>query len=110
VKRCEGNNSANTKGSEEGAGGGTPGVRAEILLQLMEKTMVRQVVPLRPMEVHGGADIHLQLVEDPTPEQIDVPKGGCDAMETLWWSRLLAGLAALWTEEPTPEQVCWQGL
>ncbi|KAK4806783.1 hypothetical protein QYF61_005579 [Mycteria americana] len=35
------------------------------------KTMVRQAVPLQPMEVHGGADIHLQLVEDPTPEQVD---------------------------------------
>jgi len=28
-------------------------------LQLMMKTMVRQVVPLRSMEVHSGADIHL---------------------------------------------------
>ena len=31
--------------------------------------MVRQAVPLQPMEVHGGANIHLQPVEDPTPEQ-----------------------------------------
>jgi len=28
-------------------------------LQLMMKTMVRLAVPLQPMEVHGGADIHL---------------------------------------------------
>ena len=34
--------------------------------------MVEQVVPLRPMEVHGGADIHLQPVEDPTLEQVDM--------------------------------------
>ena len=27
-------------------------------LQLEMKTMVRQVVPLQSMEVHGGADIH----------------------------------------------------
>jgi len=41
-------------------GGGAQNVRAESLhLQLMMKTMVRQVVPLQPMEAHGGADIHL---------------------------------------------------
>ena len=28
-------------------------------LQLMRKTTVRQVVPLQPMEVYGGADLHL---------------------------------------------------
>ena len=26
---------------------------------------------LQPMDVRGGADIHLQPVEDPTPEQLD---------------------------------------
>ncbi|GAB0203782.1 mitochondrial enolase superfamily member 1 [Grus japonensis] len=31
--------------------------------------MVRQAVPLQPMEVDGGTDIHLQPMEDPTPEQ-----------------------------------------
>jgi len=71
VRRCERNNSADTKGSAEGAGGGAPGAEAEIPLQPMEKTMVRQAVPLQPMEVHGGADLHLQSVEDPTPEQVD---------------------------------------
>ena len=35
------------------------------------KTMVRQAVPLQPMEVHSGADIHLQPREDPTLEQVD---------------------------------------
>ena len=43
----------------------------EIPLQPVVKTMVRQAVPLQPMEVHGGADIHLQPMEDPTPEQAD---------------------------------------
>jgi len=41
-------------------GGGAQNVGAESLhLQLMMKTVVRQVVPLQSMEVHGGADIHL---------------------------------------------------
>ncbi|KAK4826411.1 hypothetical protein QYF61_008944 [Mycteria americana] len=31
--------------------------------------MVRQAVPLQPMEVHSGADIHLQPMEDPTLQQ-----------------------------------------
>ncbi|GAB0203025.1 AN1-type zinc finger protein 5-like [Grus japonensis] len=41
----------------------------------MEKTMVRQAVHLQPMEVDGGADIHLQPMEDPTPEQLEGVKG-----------------------------------
>ncbi|GAB0205849.1 acid sphingomyelinase-like phosphodiesterase 3b [Grus japonensis] len=73
VRRCERNNSADTKVREEG-GGGAPGTRAEIPLQPLEKTMVRQAVPLQPMEVHGEADIHLQPMEDPTLEQ-SVPEG-----------------------------------
>jgi len=35
------------------------------------KTMVGQIVPLQSMEVHGGADIHLQPVKDPTLEHMD---------------------------------------
>ena len=45
--------------------------QTEIPLQPVVKTMVRQAVPLQPMDVRGGADIHLQPVEDPTPEQVD---------------------------------------
>jgi len=52
-----------TKASE-GGGGGAPGTRAEVPLQPMMKTTVRQFVPLKPMEGHGGVDIHLQPVED----------------------------------------------
>ena len=85
-------------------------IRAEIPLQPVRKTMVRQAVHLQPREVHSGADIHLQPVEDPTPEQVDVPEGGCDPVESLCWSRLLAGPVALWREEPTLEQVFWQDL
>ncbi|GAB0190559.1 EH domain-containing protein 4 [Grus japonensis] len=53
---------------------------------------------------------HLQPVEDPTPEQVETPEGGCDPMGSLHYSRLLAGPVNLWREEPTPEQVCWQDL
>ncbi|KAK4832091.1 hypothetical protein QYF61_020706 [Mycteria americana] len=35
----------------------------------MLKPMVRQAVPLQSTEVHSGADIHLQSVEDPMLEQ-----------------------------------------
>ncbi|KAK4823607.1 hypothetical protein QYF61_004210 [Mycteria americana] len=38
------------------------------------KTMVRQAVSLQPMEVNGGADIHLQPVEDSTLEQVDAQR------------------------------------
>ena len=71
VRRCERNNSADTQVSEEGGAGGAPGAGAEIPLQPMEKTMVRQAVPPQPMEDDGGADIRLQPVEDPMPEQVD---------------------------------------
>ncbi|KAK4817679.1 hypothetical protein QYF61_024908 [Mycteria americana] len=75
----------------------------------MVKTMVRQAVPLQPMEVNGGADLHLQPVEDPVLEQVDAPKGGCDPMESPRWSRLLAGPANPWREEPMLEQVHKKG-
>jgi len=42
---------------------GAPGTTAEFPLQPMIKTMVRQAVPLQPMEAHSGADLHLQPVE-----------------------------------------------
>ena len=71
MRRCERNNSADTKVREEGGGGGVPGAKAEISPQPMMKTMVRQAVPLQPMEVHGGADLHLQPMENSTLEQVD---------------------------------------
>jgi len=65
MRLCERNNSADTKVSEEGGGGGAQGARAEIFpLQPMMKTTVRQAVPLQFMEVHGGADLHLQPMEE----------------------------------------------
>ena len=82
MRTCVRTNSANTKVTEEGGGGGAPGVGAEILLQPMEEIMVRQAVLLQPMEVHSGAELHLEPREDPTLEQVDVPEGGCDPMGT----------------------------
>ncbi|GAB0187535.1 AN1-type zinc finger protein 5-like [Grus japonensis] len=99
-----------TKVSAEGGGGAAPGTGAEIPLQPMVKTMVRQAVPLQLMEDDGGADIHLQPMKDPMLEQVDASKGGCDPMGSPCWSRLLAGPVAPWRKEPTPEQVCWQDL
>jgi len=40
VRLCERNNSADTKLSEEGGGGGAPGAEAEVPLQPVEQTMV----------------------------------------------------------------------
>jgi len=70
VRICKRNSSADTKVSKERGGRGAPGDGAEIPFQPMEKTMVRQAVPLKPMEVHGGTDIILQAREDPTPDQV----------------------------------------
>ena len=72
MRTCERKNSADTKVREEGRGGGGPGTGAEIHLQPVVKTMVRQAVPLQPMEVHGGADTHLQPVENLMAEQVEV--------------------------------------
>ncbi|PKU38090.1 hypothetical protein llap_11605 [Limosa lapponica baueri] len=47
------------------------GTGAEIHLHPMVKTVVRQAVPLQPMEVNSGEDIHLQLMKDPMVEQVD---------------------------------------
>jgi len=55
------NNSADAKVSEDEVEGHPSGTGAEIPLQPVEKTMVRQAVPL-------------QLTEDPTPEQVIVQR------------------------------------
>jgi len=39
-----------------------------------------------------------------------MPKGGCDPVENLRWSRLLAGPVYPWREDLLLEQVCCQGL
>ncbi|KAK4815465.1 hypothetical protein QYF61_002924 [Mycteria americana] len=68
------------------------------------KTMVRQAVPRQPMEVHGGADMHLRPVEDLMLTQVDTPEGCCDPVGSPHWSRLLAGPVDPWGEEPRLEQ------
>ncbi|GAB0205771.1 E3 ubiquitin-protein ligase MARCHF3 [Grus japonensis] len=50
LRICEINHCADTEFNAEGGGGGAPGTRAEIPLQPLEKTMVKQAVPLQPME------------------------------------------------------------
>jgi len=54
-----------------------------------------QVVPLQLIELHSGADVYLQPMEDLMLEQVDVPKGHCDLVQSSHWSRLLAGPVAL---------------
>ncbi|GAB0209272.1 EH domain-containing protein 4 [Grus japonensis] len=44
-------------------------------------------------------------MEDPMPEQVETPEGGCDPVGSLCWSKLLAGPVDPWREEPMPEQL-----
>jgi len=44
----------------------------------LQLVMVRQVVPLQSMEVHGGADRHLQPVEGTPRRSRGMPEGSCD--------------------------------
>ena len=105
MRLCERNNSADTKVSEEGEG------RRCSRHQSRDSTAAHGAVPgeagcaLQPMEVRGGADLHLQPMETPHWSR-GMPEGGCDPMGSLHWSRLLAGPVDLWREEPTLEQVC----
>jgi len=74
VRICERNNSADTKVREGGGRGGAPGTRAELPLQPVVKTTVRQAVTLQSVDVHGGANLYMQPMEDPTPEQVDAQR------------------------------------
>jgi len=60
---------------------------------LVMKTMVRQAVPLQFMEVHGGADLHLQPMEGTPRQSRWMPEGSCDPAVSPRWSRLLPGPA-----------------
>ncbi|PKU39986.1 hypothetical protein llap_9707 [Limosa lapponica baueri] len=68
--------------------------------------MVRQAAPLQPIKVNGGAEVHLQPLADPMPEQ----EGGCGLLESLRWSRLLTGAVNQWREGLTLEQSVPEGL
>jgi len=71
--------------------------------------MVRQAVPLQPREVHGGADLQPQPMEDPMPEQVDVPSRKLQPMESPSWTKF-AGRSCRCGEEHMYEQVFWQDL
>jgi len=124
VRWSEKNNSADTNVSEEGGRGGARDTRAESLpLQLVMKTMVRQAVPLQPMEVHGGADLHLSpwkgayagaggcLKEAVTPWGARTGAGSCQDLQTRGErsprrSRSAGRALTLWgptLEQPVPE-------
>ncbi|KAK4822153.1 hypothetical protein QYF61_010414, partial [Mycteria americana] len=70
------------------------------------KTMVRQAVPLQPMEVHSGADIHLQPVEGPTPEQDCTPWKGPTLEQFVKNCSLWEGLTL---EKFTEDCLPWEG-
>ncbi|GAB0187278.1 hypothetical protein GRJ2_001193100 [Grus japonensis] len=87
----------------------------------MEKAMVRQAVPLQPMEVNSGADIHggpraraggcqKEAVTPWQPALEQAPGRTCDPMErgAHTGAGLLAGLVTLWG--PTLEQSVPEGL
>jgi len=54
--------------------------KGEEVLQVLEqrsfpmKTKVRQAIPLQPMEIHSGADIHLQSLNDLTLGWVDAQR------------------------------------
>ena len=69
----ERNNSAGTEDSKEGGGDEVLQVHVWLMTQVVPDELVMQLVPLQPMEVKGGADIHLQPMEKAMPQQVDVP-------------------------------------
>ncbi|KAJ7415200.1 hypothetical protein BTVI_38934 [Pitangus sulphuratus] len=60
-------------------------------MQHVVKTIVNQAVPLQPVEVNRGAEIHLQPVEETHAGAGGCPKEGCDPVGRLRWSSLLVG-------------------
>ncbi|GAB0186311.1 hypothetical protein GRJ2_001096400 [Grus japonensis] len=113
MRICERNNSADTKVSAEGVGGGVPGAGAEIPLQPLEKTMVRQAVSMQSMEDDDGAEIppaahgvpHAgaggcpkEAVAHGKPTLEQAPGRTCGPMERGAHTRagLLAGLVTPW--------------
>ncbi|KAK4818051.1 LOW QUALITY PROTEIN: hypothetical protein QYF61_004578 [Mycteria americana] len=84
----------------------------------MVKTMVRQAVPLQPMEVNGGADIHLQPMEvnggaDIHLQPMEV-NGGADIylqpVEDPCWSRWICLKEAVTLWEACAGAGSWQDL
>lgn len=71
-----------TKVSIEGRAGGALSTRAEIPPQPTVKTMVRQDLPLQSIEIHGGAEIHLQPTEGTHTGAGGYPKKAVTPWET----------------------------
>ncbi|KAJ7407644.1 hypothetical protein WISP_125526 [Willisornis vidua] len=84
--------SADTKVNEEG---GSPNTEVDIPLLPVVKTPARNTVILKPMEVHGEAETHLQPMEGHHAGASGCPKEGYDPMRSLHWNRLLAGTCRL---------------
>ncbi|PKU49227.1 hypothetical protein llap_412 [Limosa lapponica baueri] len=75
-----------TPRSEKVGRGRAPGARAEIPLQLLEKTIEKLVVPLQPMDDYSRADICTA-----PPGGLNAGAGGDtpnEAMEKLWRMKL----------------------
>jgi len=89
VRLCERNSPADTKVSE-GGGEGAPGMRAEIPLQPMMKTMVR------PCSLWRSVVEQISTCSAwKTPHRSRwMPEGGFNPMGSPRWSRLLAGPVA----------------
>lgn len=67
-------------------------VPEQILLQAVEKTMVKQAVPLQPMEDHGDEDTHTAIHREPMLQQDPGRTCGSKVGPTL--------------EQPVPEGLC----
>ncbi|OPJ69213.1 hypothetical protein AV530_012319 [Patagioenas fasciata monilis] len=75
--------------------------------------MMKWVVPLQPVEVHSSAEIHLQPMDDPMLEQVNVTEGGYSQSRlhagphrasSPRWSSLFLKDCTLW-KGPTLEQL-----
>ncbi|KAJ7409679.1 protein pxr1-like [Willisornis vidua] len=104
------NNSADTKVSGEGGGGGAPGARVEVPLQAVVKNMMRQAVHLQSMEDHRSAEIHLQPLEEIHARAGECNKEAVTLLESHAGSGSCQGPADLWREKSTLEQVFLVGL
>ncbi|XP_072711964.1 A-kinase anchoring protein 7 isoform X4 [Ciconia boyciana] len=92
---------ADTQVSEEGRGGGAPGAGAEIPLQSMVKTTMRQAVPLQPMAVKVEQIFTCSPWRTPRQSRWMCPKEAV----TLWEAHAGGSWQDLWTHgERSP---CW---
>jgi len=88
VRICERNNCEDSKPSEEGGGGGVPDVRAQIPLQPVVKTMVRQAAPCSPWRSMVEQISTCSPGRNPCQSRW-MPEEGYDPMESPCWSRFV---------------------